>query len=106
QRGWLGVQIQPVNKDIAESLGLKEEKGALVSKSEDEGPGKKAGIVAGDVITAVDGKEVASPRELARIIGAIQPGKSVDVTLWRDGKSETVKVDLGKLPGADKEAKA
>ncbi|BCH25996.1 serine peptidase [Mesorhizobium sp. L-8-10] len=106
QRGWLGVHIQPVNKDIAESLGLKSEKGALVSQTEDDGPGKKAGIAAGDVITSVDGKEVASPRELARIIGAIQPGKSVEVTLWRDGKSETVKVDLGTLPGSDKQAKA
>jgi serine protease Do len=105
QRGWLGVQIQPVNKDIAESLGLKEEKGALVSEAQADGPGKKAGIAAGDVITAVDGKDVASPKELARIIGAIPPGKSVEITLWRNGKSETVRVDLGTLPGSDEQAK-
>ena len=60
--------------------------------------------MAGDVITAVDGKEVASPKELARLIGGIAPGKPVDVTVWRDGKSETFKVDLGELPGADKQA--
>ena len=103
-RGWLGVQIQPVNKDIAESLGLSADKGALVSEAQADGPAMKAGIVAGDVITAIDGKDVASPKELARIIGGIQPGKSVDVTLWRNGKSETLKVELGELPGADKQA--
>jgi serine protease Do len=106
QRGWLGVEIQPVTSEIAESLGLTADKGALVSNAQDDGPAKKAGIVAGDVISAVDGKEVASPKELARIIGGIAPGKPVDVTLWRDGKSEVVKVDLGELPGADKQAAA
>ncbi|SDA96533.1 serine protease Do [Mesorhizobium qingshengii] len=104
QRGWLGVEIQPITSDIAESLGLKSEKGALVSSAQDASPGKKAGIVAGDVITQVDGKDVASPKDLARMIGAYAPGKSVDVTLWRDGKNETVKVDLGTLPSSDKQA--
>ncbi|KUM24195.1 serine protease [Mesorhizobium loti] len=104
QRGWLGVEIQPVTSDIAESLGLKSDKGALVSSAQDAGPGKKAGITAGDVITQVDGKDVASPKELARMIGAYAPGKSVDVTVWRNGKNETVKVDLGTLPSSDKQA--
>ncbi|RWA72555.1 Do family serine endopeptidase [Mesorhizobium sp.] len=104
QRGWLGVEIQPVTSDIAESLGLKSDKGALVSSAQDAGPGKKAGITAGDVITQVDGKDVASPKELARVIGAYAPGKSVDVTVWRNGKNETVKVDLGTLPSSDKQA--
>ncbi|RVC62036.1 PDZ domain-containing protein, partial [Mesorhizobium sp. M2A.F.Ca.ET.046.02.1.1] len=104
QRGWLGVEIQPVTSDIAESLGLKSDKGALVSGAQDAGPGKKAGITAGDVITQVDGKDVASPKELARMIGAFAPGKSVDVTVWRNGKDETVKVDLGTLPASDKQA--
>jgi serine protease Do len=106
QRGWLGVEIQPVTSDIAESLGLKSESGALVSSAQDNGPGKKAGITAGDVITQVDGKDVASPKELARLIGAYPPGKSVDVTVWRDGKSQSVKVDLGTLPLSDKQASA
>ena len=75
-----------------------------MSGAQDTGPSKKAGIVAGDVITQVDGKDVASPKELARMIGAYAPGKSVDVTVWRDGKSETVKVDLGTLPSSDKQA--
>ncbi|TGQ66803.1 Do family serine endopeptidase [Mesorhizobium sp. M00.F.Ca.ET.186.01.1.1] len=106
QRGWLGVEIQPVTSDIAESLGLKSESGALVSSAQDDGPGKKSGIVAGDVITQVDGKDVASPKELARLIGAYSPGKSVDVAVWRDGKSQTIKVELGKLPSSDKQASA
>ncbi|RWQ65700.1 Do family serine endopeptidase [Mesorhizobium sp.] len=106
QRGWLGVEIQPVTSEIAESLGLNSDKGALVSSAQDDGPGKKAGITAGDVITQVDGKDVSSPKELARLIGAYQPGKPVDVTVWRDGKSATVKVDLGTLPSSDKEASA
>jgi serine protease Do len=106
QRGWLGVEIQPVTSDIAESLGLKSDKGALVSSAQDNGPGKKAGITAGDVITQVDGKDVASPKELARLIGAYAPGKSVDVTVWRDGKSQSIKIDLGKLPATDKQASA
>ena len=105
-RGWLGVEIQPVTKDIADSLGLSGDKGALVSNAQDDGPGKKAGIKAGDVITSVDGKDVASPKELARLIGAMQPGKAVDVALWRGGKSETVSLTLGELPGGKKEASA
>lgn len=105
-RGWLGVQIQPVTSDIAESLGLKSEKGALVSSAQDDSPAKKAGITAGDVITQVDGKDVASPKELARLIGASDPGKSVDVTIWRDGKTETMKLDLGEMPSTNKQASA
>ncbi len=105
-RGWIGVQIQPVNKDIADSLGLKDAKGALVSEAQADSPALKAGIKAGDVITAVDGQEVAGPKELARTIGGIQPGKEVDVTLWRAGKSETVKMQLGTLPKSDKQASA
>jgi serine protease Do len=106
ERGWLGVEIQPVTPDIAESLGLKSEKGALVSSAQDDSPAKKAGVTAGDVITQVDGKDVASPKELARLIGASDPGKSVDLTIWRDGKTETMKVDLGEMPSANKQASA
>ncbi|MEQ1950695.1 Do family serine endopeptidase [Mesorhizobium sp. CN2-181] len=103
-RGWLGVEIQPVNKDIADSLGLQDAKGAIVSEAQEGSPALKAGIKAGDVITAVDGKEVDSPRELARAVGAIQPGKSVEVTVWRGGKSETMNLELGTLPSPDKQA--
>jgi len=106
ERGWLGVEIQPVNRDIADSLGLGETKGALVAQAQDNGPAKKAGIASGDVITAVNGQQVASPKELARLVAGIQPGSSVDVTVWRNGKAENVKVALGELPGPDKQASA
>ena len=105
-RGWLGVQIQPVDKDIADSLGLTAAKGALVSEAQDNSPGKQAGIKAGDVIVAVDGKAIDGPRELARLIGNTAPGKDVEVTLWRGGKSENVKLTLGELPKTDQQASA
>jgi len=105
-RGWIGVQIQPVDKDIADSLGMPDTKGALVAEAQDNGPGKAAGIKAGDVITAVDGKPIDGPRELARVIGNTAPGKEVAVTLWRDGKSEDVKLTLGELKADQKQASA
>jgi serine protease Do len=104
ERGWLGVQIQPVNGDIADSLGLSKATGALVSEAQADSPAKAAGIVAGDVITGINGKDVASPKELARLIGNLEPKTSVDVTVWRKGASETVKVELGELPGSDQQA--
>jgi serine protease Do len=97
-RGWLGVQIQPVNDEIAESLGMERASGALVSEAQTNGPARDVGINAGDVITAVDGRNVASPRELARLIGGNAPGSDVEVTVWRNGTSETVTVTLGELP--------
>ena len=69
-RGWIGVQIQPVTQDIADSLGLKKAEGALVAEPQADSPAVKAGIEAGDVITAVDGKEVKDARDLAKQIGA------------------------------------
>ncbi|OQM73594.1 Do family serine endopeptidase [Manganibacter manganicus] len=101
-RGWLGVEIQPVTKDIAESLGLPDAKGALVASTQDDSPAKAAGIVPGDVITQVAGKDVPSTKELARMIAAYSPGKSVDVTIWHDGESKQVSVDLGKMPSQAK----
>jgi len=106
ERGWLGVQIQPVTDEIAESIGLEKPRGALVSEAQADGPAKAAGIMAGDVIVSVDGKPVASPRELARLIGNIDPGKSVSVEAWRSGKSQTFDVKLGTLPGSEDRAEA
>ena len=103
-RGWLGVQIQPVTKDIAESLGLSEPSGALVVSPQEGSPGQKAGIKNGDVVTAVNGEPVKDPRDLARRIGAMQPGAKVDVSLWRAGKSQSVTVELGTLPAEQSQA--
>lgn len=106
ERGWLGVQIQPVSKDIAESVGLDEEKGALVADAQEGEPAARAGIRSGDIIIAVDDKPVSSPKELARLIAGFAPGNEVDVTLWRDGETETVKVTLAEMPGVETVASA
>lgn len=103
-RGWLGVQIQPVSKDIADSLGLAEASGALVVAPQAGSPGEKAGIKQGDVVTAVNGEPVKDPRDLARRIARFAPGSQVDVSLWRDGKATSVKVDLGTLPAEERAA--
>ncbi|SFI61476.1 Do family serine endopeptidase [Aerobium aerolatum] len=98
-RGWLGIQIQPVTKEIGESLGLDGTKGALVADAQADGPGRDAGIKAGDVIIAVNDKEVGSPRELSRMIASYAPKTKVDVTVWRGGAKQQVEVELGQLPG-------
>ena len=104
-RGWIGVQIQPVTQDIADSLGLKKAEGALVAEPQANSPAQKAGIEAGDVITAVDGKEVKDARDLAKRIGAIAPKASVKLTVLHKGSEKTVNLTLGELPNA-KEARA
>jgi serine protease Do len=97
-RGWLGVQIQPVTSGIADSLGLKKAEGALVDNAQDGSPAAKAGVQAGDVITAVNGTTVKNARDLARTIATIQPGSTVKLDLLRDGQTQSVSVTLGSLP--------
>jgi len=104
-RGWIGVQIQPVTQDIADSMGLKQAEGALVAEPQKDGPAAKAGVASGDVITAVNGQSIKDARELARVIGGFAPGSDVKLDMLRNGKSKTVSLTLGKLPNA-KEAKA
>jgi serine protease Do len=104
-RGWIGVQIQPVTAEIAESIGLKKVEGALVADPQANGPAAKAGIQAGDVITAVDGAAIKDAKDLARQIGSIAPGTSVKVTVWRKGEEKNLSVALGELPNA-REARA
>jgi serine protease Do len=104
-RGWIGVQIQPVTQDIADSMGLKKTDGALVAEPQNNGPAAKAGIEAGDIITAVNDKSVKDARELARTIGGFAPGNAVKLDVLHQGKSKVVNVTLGQLPNAQ-EAKA
>lgn len=103
-RGWLGVQIQPVSKDIAESLGLAQAQGALVIQPQEDSPGLKAGIKKGDVVTAVNGEPVKDARDLAKRIGGMRPGTKADITIWRDGKSQTLQLTVGTLPPEQKMA--
>jgi len=98
ERGWLGVQIQPVDQDIADSLGLSAPEGALVVAPQKDSPGEKAGIKQGDVITAVDGEAIKSPKQLSKMIGSMHPGSSVEVSLWRGGKATSVNLTIGTLP--------
>jgi serine protease Do len=100
RRGWLGVRIQDVTADVAEALELADAKGALVTDVP-EGPGKESGIKAGDVITTFDGNDVKDTRELVRLVGNTQVGKAVRVVVIRDGKSETLKVTLGRREEAE-----
>jgi serine protease Do len=104
-RGWIGVQIQPVTQDIADSLGLKQAEGALVSEPQSDGPAAKAGIESGDVVTAVNGQSIKDARELARIIGGFAPGNAVKLDVLHKGNSEVVSLTLGQLPNTQ-EAKA
>ena len=103
-RGWLGIQIQPVSSDIADSLGLKDTKGALVAEPQKGSPAADAGIKSGDVVLAVNGDTVDGPKELSRKIAGMGPDKKVDLTIFREGKEQTLNVVLGRLP-ADKQAK-
>jgi serine protease Do len=104
-RGWIGVQIQPVTQDIADSMGLKQAEGALVADPQKDGPAAKAGIESGDVITAVNGQSIKDARELARIIGGFAPGGTAKLDVLHNGKSKVVSLTLGQLPNAQ-EAKA
>src|SRR5439155_20803778 len=97
-RGWIGVQIQPVTAEIADNLGLKGPQGALVAEPQANGPATKAGIMAGDVITAVNGNPVKDARDLARQIGSMAPGSTAKLTVWRKGEEKTFSISLGELP--------
>jgi serine protease Do len=97
-RGWIGVKVQPVTPDIADSLGLKKVEGALVDEPTPNSPAAKAGIAAGDVITAVNGKPIKGSRELAREVGMMAPGTSVKFDVMDQGTSKTVDLTLGEMP--------
>jgi serine protease Do len=103
RRGWLGVHIQAVTEEIAETLGLKEAKGALVASVIKDGPAKKGNIKAGDVILTFNGKEVPEMRKLPRIVAATDVNKTVEVVIWRNSEKMTLSVTVGELE--DREAK-
>lgn len=98
-RGRIGVQIAPVSKEVAESLGLPNQQGALVRSVEPGAPAEKAGVQPGDVITQVDGKTVESTSDLPRMIGGIKPGTAVKLTLLRNGSNQQVTVTVDKAEG-------
>jgi serine protease Do len=104
-RGRLGVTIQGVSQELADSFGLKKPQGALVSAVEPKSPADKAGVKSGDIILAVDGRAIENSIDLPRIIGESRPGTPVSLKIWRQGETRELKASLGEAP-AEKLAKA
>ena len=96
-RGRIGVQIQEVSKEVADSFGLKEARGALVNSVEKDGPSAKAGVEAGDIILKVDGREVKQSNDLPRIITSVRPGTKVTLGIWRKGTAKDIAVTVAEL---------
>ncbi len=106
RRGWLGVRIQQVTDDIAESLSIAPARGALVAGVDDKGPAKPAGIEPGDVVVSFDGHDIKEMHDLPRVVADTPVGKVVDVVVIRKGKQETHKVTVGRLQDNEKVAEA
>ena len=100
-RGWLGVSIQDVDKNLAESFGLKRPRGALVAEVSSDSPAEQAGLRTGDVIVTFDGKDIPTSSDLPHIVGLIAPGTAVPVDIVRDKKRKTIKVKVGGLDSDD-----
>lgn len=103
-RGWLGVKIQEVSEEVADSVGLSKPMGALVIEVSKDSPADKAGIKAGDVITNFDGKDIAEMRFLPRIVAETKIGKSASITYWRNNASKTASITVGELDEHDEDA--
>ena len=97
-RGWLGVVIQEVNKDLAESFGLDKPAGALVAQVLDKGPAQQGGLLVGDVILAANGQPIVVSGDLPHLVGALKQGSKVVLDLMRDGERKTVSLEVGSLP--------
>jgi serine protease Do len=94
-RGRIGVAVQPISKDLAESFDLKEREGALVSSVEPGSPAGKAGLVAGDVVLAVNDHSIEQPADFAREIGDTKPGDTVKLRVWRNGSTQEMRATVG-----------
>lgn len=99
-RGYLGVQITPVDAALARKFKLPNEHGAMVGEVVESGPAGKAGVAAGDVIVRLDGTEIADPRQLRMLVAGMKPGATVKLTVVRDGAERAIEVVLGELPDA------
>ncbi len=102
RRGWLGVRIQTVTEEIAESLGFEEAAGALVADVTKDSPADRAGVEAGDVIVSFDGKRVKQMRELPRMVADTEISRKVKIEVWRKGETKELWVTLGELEEAEK----
>ena len=103
-RGWLGVYIQEVTRELAESFGMDKPSGALVAKIMEDSPAGDADIKVGDVIIAFNGKNVENSAALPPMVGSVRVGEEVKLKIIREGKQKIVKVKIGQLPGSEEEA--
>jgi serine protease Do len=97
ERGWIGVEVQPVTKEIADSLGMKAAEGALVAGTQPDSPAVKAGLKIGDVITTLNGAKVKDARDLARQVAGMAPNSTLQIGFLRNGKEETAQVTIAQL---------
>ncbi|MES2819852.1 MAG: DegQ family serine endoprotease [Pseudomonadota bacterium] len=97
-RGWLGVVIQEVNKDLAESFGLERPAGALVAQVLEGGPADEGGLLVGDVILSLDGKSIIMSADLPHLVGGLKPGSTASLEVVRDGSRKNLKLTIGALP--------
>jgi serine protease Do len=97
-RGWLGVSIQPLTRELAQSFGLKEPSGVLIADVVQDSPAAKAGIAAGDIIVEFDGKRVDTPQDLQKIVAATAPGKGVPIKVWREKSTKSLEIKIGETP--------
>lgn len=102
-RGWLGIAIQELTKDLAESFGMKNTNGTLVAGVEKNGPADKGGLEAGDVITKFDGKSIMTSADLPRAVAAIKPGRIASVEILRKGSAKTLSIGVGEMPSESAE---
>jgi serine protease Do len=105
-RGWLGIAIQEITKELAESFGMKNTNGALVAGVEKGSPAEKGGLETGDVITKFDGKPIVTTSDLPRAVAATKPGKDVPVEVIRKGATRTLTMAVGEMPAEKDEAAA
>ncbi len=105
QRGYIGVQIQPVTQEVADAVGLAKAEGAIVAEVDPATPAGQAGIKSGDIVTKFGGADVASPKALARAVGDRSPGTKEQITVWRQGKEVTLDITVGN-PDENKTAAA
>jgi len=97
-RGWIGVAVQPVTQDIADSLNLKQAKGALIDQVQAGAPAAKAGLKPSDVVLSMDGNAITDARDLARRVAAVDPGQTISLQVWRDGHEQALRIGVAALP--------
>jgi serine protease Do len=103
-RGWLGVHIQGLDEDLAQSLGLEEANGALIAQVTPDSPAASAGFQQGDVILSYDGRQIEDLRDLTSAVADTEAGTEVDVVVWRDGSENTIQAEIGQMPGQEQMA--